>query len=168
MPFNQQMTVPVELTLWKFAEGFRLRANPVKEIAEIAGKKTDTTFDVLKPGKPVLVGEGGTFDMTVSFQVNKATAVGVNIRGIPLTYDAKKKQLTCRGFSAPLQLPAKGEVSLRILVDRGSIEVFADKGQTALSIAAIPPDKNRKAELFSQGGEATAKVQFALLRSAWK
>jgi fructan beta-fructosidase len=37
-------------------------------------------------------------------------------------------------------------------VDRGSVEVFAEGGRVAMSVAAIPDEKNRKLELIPQGG----------------
>ena len=38
MPFNQQMTIPCELTLKSTAEGIRMFARPVAELASLRGK----------------------------------------------------------------------------------------------------------------------------------
>jgi fructan beta-fructosidase len=170
MPFNQQMTVPVELTLAKTEEGFRLRAKPVREIEYIAGKKQVKTIAALKPGKPNYVWKGDTFDMSVAFHVDdgKPDAVGVNVRGVPVTYDLKKRQITCRGVTAQAAGPAKGKVRMRILVDRGSIEIFDMFGESAMSIAVIPSEKDRNVEVFCRGGAASVDIDLRPLKSAWK
>jgi sucrose-6-phosphate hydrolase SacC (GH32 family) len=46
MPFNQQMTIPVRLTLHSTDEGPRLRMNPIKEIELLRGK-THTWTDLV-------------------------------------------------------------------------------------------------------------------------
>ena len=49
MPFNQQMTIPCELTLHSSAEGIRMFARPVAELASLRGK-TQSWRD-LAPGR---------------------------------------------------------------------------------------------------------------------
>jgi hypothetical protein len=53
---------------------------------------------------------------------------GVNCRGQAVAYSAAKRALTCLGRQAPVDV-ANGRLTLRILVDRTSIEVFADDGK---------------------------------------
>ena len=89
-------------------------------------------------------------------------------RGVPIVYDAAKKTLACGDKSAPL-VPESGKVSLQILVDRGSIEVFGNNGRVAISHGVIPPEGNRTLS-FSTTGSAT-KVRALVvheLKSAWR
>jgi sucrose-6-phosphate hydrolase SacC (GH32 family) len=58
---------------------------------------------------------------------------------------------------------------LRILVDRGSVEVFADGGLVAMSIAAIPDEKNRKVELHAEGDAINIlQMNIHRMQSAWE
>ena len=69
---------------------------------------------------------------------------------------------------APLKVK-NGIVTMRILVDRSSVEVFADRGQRTIT-DQIFPDRNSKAiQLFSTGGRAQLqKLTIWQLESAWQ
>ena len=170
MPFNQQMTVPVNLYLEDENGKAMLHAHPVPE------------FDSLRKGKPAFtVPPDGNLAVTkqrvladdldafeVEFQCVPAQNAGfmLDLRGTKLVFDAKKQTLTCKDVTAPLRLP-DDNVTLRVFVDRGSIEVFA--GGTAMSIAAIPDEKNRKVELTTQGGEIVIRsANIYRMKSAWE
>ena len=49
-----------------------------------------------------------------------------------MSYDASKNHLSCGELVVPL-VPAGSVVKLRILLDRGSIEVFGNDGRMAIS-----------------------------------
>jgi sucrose-6-phosphate hydrolase SacC (GH32 family) len=69
--------------------------------------------------------------------------------------------------TAPAGESAAGGVFLRVLVDRGSVEVFNDQG-TAMSIAALPDEKNGKLQLVSHGGAVTVtSASVYRMKSAW-
>ena len=60
-------------------------------------------------------------------------------------------------------------LSLVVLVDRSSIEVFANEGEVALAVGILPQDDNRSLEIFAAGG--SAKIERLLvyaLRSIWQ
>ena len=58
---------------------------------------------------------------------------------------------------------------LHILLDRGSAEVFADRGRVAISVGVIPADDNRRIELIGQTAPAALhSVTVYPLESAWK
>ena len=61
----------------------------------------------------------------------------LDLRGTPLVYDAAKQELVCKDVRAPLR-PQNGRVRLRVLLDRGSIEVFGNDGRVAMSVARFP------------------------------
>jgi len=168
MPFNQQMTVPCELTLRKTEEGVRLFAVPVKEVEALRGK-THTWKDLtLKPGDNPLAGvRGELLDVEVALRLEKATRVTLSMRGVPVVYDMKKGEVSCRGKVAPLK-PRDGEVRLRILADRGSLEVFGNGGRVALSVGVLLSPNNQTLALTAEGGTAKVKaLAVAVLRSAW-
>ena len=62
----------------------------------------------------------------------------------------------------------KGRLHLEILVDRGSIEIFANRGAVAISVGVIPKDDEHSIALTSQGGEAIVpSMTIWELKSAW-
>ncbi len=166
MPFNQQMTVPVELTLRKTNDGVRMFAEPVPELASLRTKTQEWKNFVLKPGdNPFKEITGELFDIRIEFASNET--VGFSLRGVPVVYDAKKQELTCGKIKAPLK-PKNGRVRLRLLQDRASIEAFANDGQLAISSAAIPKDGDRSLEIFAKGGPAkVVSLIVSELKSAW-
>ncbi|MFO0801505.1 MAG: glycoside hydrolase family 32 protein [Gemmataceae bacterium] len=177
MPFNQQMTVPVELKLDKD----RLTAHPVAEIQKLGKSVHDSlesTFGTsTHPAVPVLpfakmdgtlVSAGPAFELECELDTQSVTSGGFKLNGHPLTYDVKKSVLTCKNVSAPVK-PAGRFLKLRVLVDRGSIEVFADGGTVAISVAAIPMEKSPELAAVGAGGDLKVKnLRISKIESTWK
>jgi fructan beta-fructosidase len=168
MPFNQQMTVPCRLTLRASGDGARMVAEPVKELESLRGEKHRVTDVTLKPGEnPLNKVKGELLDIVAELHVGDAEAVGLTVRGTPITFDVKKLVLTCKHVSAPLKLD-DGVLKLRILVDRGSIEIFAQDGAMAMSVHALAPAENKSVEAFARGGSAKIKTLDVFeMKSAW-
>ena len=157
--FNQQMTVPVELNLSPSPDGPRLTAYPVSELSQL--HELEPAFVVRGQKDTLAVSEAKTlatdldaFDVNLTVSLDKATGFTLDLRGTKLVYDAAKQTLTCKDVTAPVH-PRDGILPLRVLVDRGSVEVFADSGKVAMSIAAIPDEKNRSLILAPSGGGVT-------------
>jgi fructan beta-fructosidase len=168
MPFNQQMSVPCRLTLRKSAGGVRMFAEPVREIERLHGKKHTWSNLTMKPGDdPLAKLRGELFDLRAELGIRDAASFGFTIRGVPVVYDVKKQTLTCKQVTAPLP-PIDGRIRLRLLVDRGSIEIFGNDGSVALSIGAIPADDNRTLGLFTRGGAVRLRtLEVHEMESAW-
>ncbi len=168
MPFNQQMTFPCDLVLRSFPEGLRICRLPVKEIQGIYGKKHVWKDRLIRPGENLLKDiSGDLFDIQLQADLAGAKEFGLKCRGEAITFSAEKRTLTCLGRQAPVEA-ANGHLTLRILVDRASIEVFADDGKAGMSSCFLPDPANRGLELFSNGGLpkiVTMTVQS--LKSAW-
>ena len=65
-----------------------------------------------------------------------------SIRGEPVRYEPKSRRLSCGGSSA--RVPPGGDtVRLHLLVDRTSIEVFADDGAVSMSSCFLPQEGAR-------------------------
>lgn len=167
MPFNQQMSFPVELTLRSFPEGVRLCTQPIKEIEKLHGKK-HAWSGTLQPGKkPLSDVRGDLFDVRLEIEPANATEVGLSIRGTPIQYNVKEQTLTCLGSSAPVKL-VDGRLSLQVLVDRTSIEIFAADGRVNMAFCFLPPADNQNVTVYAQGGAAKV-LKFAVieLQSIW-
>mgnify|MGYP005837710621 FL=1 len=169
MPFNQMMNFPVQLTLGTTDEGVRMFAEPVREIELLHAKKHSWNGLTLKEGENPLKGiEGDLFHIIAELEPGDAAQVGLDIRGTPVVYDAEAGQLEARGCKAPLR-PEGGKIRLEMLVDRTSVEVFANRGRIYMPIGVIPPDDNRSLAAFARGGAAMlVSLEVHELRSAWQ
>ncbi len=169
MPFNQMMGVPVELTLRTTEEGPRLLANPVKEYSTLRRKPHTLKAQPLNPGQnPLAAAKGELLDVTAELIPAEAAEVGFNLRGVTVSYDAKKQELSCRDQKAPLK-PLEGKLRLRVMVDRTSIEIFGNDGRLYMSVGVIIPQDNHSLEVYAKGG--TARIQSLRayeLNSAWQ
>lgn len=152
MPFNQMMSFPCELSLRTTAEGIRLCSWPVKEIELLYGKEWVQKDAVAAPETPVRFDvERELLDIRATIEVQTASSVTLMVRGMAVRYDMAGKVLTCDGRSAPLTV-RDGKISLRVLADRTSLEVFAADGAISMLTAAkVGP---RGIEVVSEGGTA--------------
>jgi fructan beta-fructosidase len=168
MPFNQQMTLSVELTLRSTEDGPRLFAKPVEELRSLRGKTHEWTDLKLTPGtNPLGDLKGDLFEISVDFSPATAGTFGLDLRGTPVVYDSSMQELQCKGVKAPLK-PKEGRVRLQVFLDRGSIEVFANEGRVAMSIASLPDDANRSIGVFIRGRPTEVRsLVVHELRSAW-
>jgi fructan beta-fructosidase len=178
-PFNQQMTLPVDLALsWEDPTQARgkpvLTANPVAEINSlrvnppVLAVRDSQTRVVTKP--EVLADKLDAFEFFLVIEPEKDKGFTVDLRGTKLVYDGAKRTLTCKGVTMPVPklYAERKQIELQIFVDRGSVEVFAEMGHAAMSVAAIPDEKNDKLELSATG---RAMVRYAIvtrLKSAWE
>lgn len=165
MPFNQQMTFPGELTLRQTPDGPRLFKQPIRELdslhrAHFAWHGTLNSSD--NPLAPVA---GDLFDIELVVEQAKAARVGLAIRGQRLEFDAKAGTLNLLGKSAPISPGAK--TMLRILVDRSSIEVFADDGKVVMSSCFIPSDAHTPPLSLDGDGAKIESLDVWQLASSW-
>ncbi len=168
MPFNQQMTLPRVLTLRTTPDGVRLFIEPVEEVKKLRGRE-HRRADVALGAAPVKFDgvEGDLFDIEAVLELGEAAAVGIDVRGHRIEYSAAAKELTALGRKAPLE-PQDGRIALRILVDRTSVEVFANHGRVQLAGCFLPDDDAREVAAYAEGGPAKApSVAVWELRSIW-
>ena len=96
-----------------------------------------------------------------------AREFGIKCRGEAVTYSAEKGTLTCLGKEAKVDAE-NGRLTLRILVDRTSMEVFANDGKVSMSSCFLPGPENAGLELFSTGGNPKIlSMTVCELKSIW-
>jgi sucrose-6-phosphate hydrolase SacC (GH32 family) len=171
MPFNQQVSFPCELTLHKTAEGPVMYRNPIREISKLYGEKVVLADQVVKPGTNPLAGvRGELFDIRVKLDVarSKCSGLVMNLCGNTVKYDLRRSILNSHGSEVPLK-PEKGEVEIRVLVDRLSLETFGNGGAVSITNFAQRRDGAVPVELLAEEGEAFLKsVEVYELESIWK
>jgi fructan beta-fructosidase len=168
MPFNQQMTFPRELTLRTTDAGVRLFAYPVREIEKLYTKTHRWASLALKPGQnPLAALKGELWDLDAVIEPAEAEAIELNVRGQKIRYDVARTTLSCMGKSATVE-PVGGRIELRLLVDRTSIEIFANRGRIVMSFCFLPNLADRSLGVSTQGGEAKiVSLTVRELESAW-
>ncbi len=169
MPFNQQMTIPRVLTLRTAPEGIRLFIEPVREVETLRAGTVRRRDLKLAPGSnPLADVSGELLDIQVEIQPGASQQVGLEIRGAKIEYSPAQKRLTALGHAASLE-PIQGRVALRILVDRTSIEVFANHGRVSMATCFLPDEKNRALRLYAVGGLAEIPLlEVSQLKSVWQ
>jgi fructan beta-fructosidase len=165
--WNQQMTVPCELTLRPTAEGPRMFAYPVKELGALHGRKhAFKDVALTEKDNPLAKVQAELCDVRAVVDPGGAETIRFTLRGAEAVYDVKKHLLRCKNVTAPLPA-AGGKVRLRVLVDAGSIEVFGNDGAVALSVAALAADKDLGLGVSAKGGRAQAALEVIEMKSAW-
>jgi fructan beta-fructosidase len=151
-PFNQQMTVPVVLSLRTTSRGPRMFAEPVPELKALRrGAREAADVDV-KVERPFVLDLADSADLELDLKIGGDARVVVEVGGNPLGYDASEQVLTSGTIRAPLTL-ADGALSLRILLDRGSVEVFAEDGAVAISLPVSRSSASGRMTVSSLRGE---------------
>lgn len=168
MPFTQQMSFPCELKLVTGPKGPRLYRYPVNEIAALyIGKGLVLTDKRLKVGDNPLAGVAGDlFDVEIAVRPGPSGEFGLRMHGQAITWAQDK--LSCLGRSASLS-PVGGVVTLRILLDRTSLEVFANDGEVSMTSCFVPAEQDTPLELYAKGAEVHVEsLAVHKLRSAWR
>jgi fructan beta-fructosidase len=170
MPFNQQMTVPVQLSLLKAPDGvWRMWGHPWGLLDFLRGETVfdkDRQADVRVGKEPVtLMKDVGEAEVRLTFPTSDTTNLRLNLRGLEVIYDGAKKEVRCGKIIVPV-VPLKGHVDLNALIDRGSVEVFVNEGMSILSIAHIARDG--QTSVTASGDAMLEHVSWWRLRTAWK
>ncbi len=177
MPFNQQMTIPCELTLRATPAGPRLRALPVAEVAQLYDTARPGThaFRFQSPGAGrydetlMRIETADALDLTVNVVGDPAGEVVATFGGAPVRYDGARKLLEVAGLAIPID-PAPAATRLRILADRRSLEVFLDDGAVAVSRRVARRAGTPALELAARGSRRQGvRINAAALdlKSAW-
>ena len=168
MEFNQQMTFPCELSLRTFPEGIRLCRLPAREIEILHREHHRWEDGALSPGENPLSGiSGELFDIRTEIELGEADEVVFELHGQSVVYDAGSQKLSCLGKEVELA-PVEGVIVLHILLDRNSIEIFANKGEVSLSFSFLPQAEKIGLRLEASGGNAKIRsLDVYELESIW-
>jgi len=192
-PWRSAMSLPRELTLATAKGGTaELRSNPIAQLKTLRRQQPVTIpATKLLPGTTTLRSKraaGDTVEIEATFRAHDAERFGINVRAgngqkTIVGYDVHRGGVyldrTMSGnvaFSpsfpsmefAPLQLDRNGRVHLRIIVDRSSVEVFANDGRIAITDQVFPDAESDKIQAFSTGGRAQLdQLKIWQLKSIW-
>jgi fructan beta-fructosidase len=154
MPFNQQLTLPCELTLRTIPGGVRMFRYPVREIDKLHAGTIVVNNRVVKPGEnPMSAAKGELFDVAVEFDLSKSDCKEIlfGVRGNVVKYTVSNNQLESCGSRAELK-PRSGMLQVRILVDRMSVETFGNGGEVSITHVARAKEAKPALSLQALGG----------------
>jgi fructan beta-fructosidase len=168
MPFTQSMSLPVELELHTTADGPRLFAAPVRELAMLRSSTTRIVDQQLPADQDALAGlTGELWEICADIALGDAREVVLEVRGVPITYDAQQREISCAGTSAALE-PIDGRIRLQVFVDRTAIDLFGNDGRLYMSVAVDLTSNDPHLFLRAQGGTATVvEADIHKLSSVW-
>ena len=176
MPFNGQMTFPSQLSLTHFNFGYKLIRKPVTEIEKLHNKHykwenkgliPGINENILKKIKDDCLHIIGEFDLKTSDNFGFMIRGSKKVPGAEILYNVKRGTLSVLGLTVPL-MPVDNKISLEILVDRTSIEIYANGGQTVISNCFTPEEGANDLSLFTNGGElGVVKLDVYSMNSIW-
>ena len=165
MPFNQQMSFPTTMELRTTPEGVRLYRWPVKEVEKLYTKSYKfKNLSVEKIGKELSSVKAELIDMSIEFEPKNS--IKLTIRGLEIAYDQKSEQFAF-GTSKVAAPTIDGKVKLRVLLDRASIELFANEGAAVSTSYAVPEVGNYSISLSADGNAKINSLVINELKSSW-
>lgn len=176
MPFNGQMTFPAELKITKLNSEYKLTRLPVKEIALLYGKHHDFTDRNIIPGindNPLKRIKGECFHIIAELDAKTSNNFGFMIRngrkdiGSEILYNVQNEIMYIFGTTVPLKL-IDNKMSIEILIDRSSIEIFANGGQVTVTNNFNPVEGADGYILYTNGGELMIKqMDIYAINTVW-
>ncbi|KAF2010225.1 carbohydrate-binding module family 38 protein [Aaosphaeria arxii CBS 175.79] len=195
-PWRSAMSVPRTLSLKTINRKTTLVQEPIDNLKSLEkSRKYSRSWNSVQQGDQELDLSGKAMDITLTFS-DRSPASGKSPQfGLVLRASADSKQQTRVGydfttkqlfvdrsasgevgfdstfpavFYAPLSPGNDGTVTIRILVDWSSVEVFGGKGETSLTAQIFPSDDAVRARIFSTDGNTrNVKISASQIGSAW-
>lgn len=164
-PWRGQFTIPRRLSLETTPSGIRLVQTPAAALASLRGPRTSKLSDLKDAYEIALTADAGK-------------RFSMSLPGGELIYEPASRQISfdrTRGnvdvdarfpsrTAAQLDIAAGQPLTLRIFVDRSSVEVFADGGRVTMTNLVYPTEAHAPA--LTSG--AAVKVEAWALRSIWR
>ncbi|PQO41969.1 glycoside hydrolase family 32 protein [Blastopirellula marina] len=165
MPFNQQMSFPTTMDFRTTEEGLKLYRWPVQEIESLY----EETLSLGKTDLAAASAKLQTFpaelvDLSIEFAADNTTELVLYLRGEKIEY--REGAFNYAGTTVPAK-PIDGVVSLRVLVDRASVELFANEGAAVSTHYATFEPLNRSLGLSSKQDVRIRTLTVHRLMSAW-
>ncbi|KAI0142991.1 exoinulinase [Xylariaceae sp. FL1272] len=195
-PWRSAMAVPRSLSLQTIRHKATLVQQPVVAWASLeAAEGYFNSWDILPESNETLPLTGKAFDITLSFSYH-ASSSSSSRSGLMLRANTDLTQYTLVGYDfdmkkmfidrtrsgnvsfddtfanvyyAPLKPSCDGTVTMRILLDWSSVEVFGGRGEATLTTQIFPDDDGTNVLAFSsEGATSRMKMTAKSVESAWQ
>jgi fructan beta-fructosidase len=178
MQYRSANTLPREAGLFRAPDGqLYLSSSPVAELAALRDKPSVSVRNKPAGGNgrnfPLPDSNGGACEILLDIDSRKAGSVDITIsnndgESVILSYDAKAHKLSfdrrrsgltdfSQDFPTVTTAPTfetDGKLSLRIFIDRSSIEVFGNGGKTVMTNLVFPTVPYSSVSVSAKGGNA--------------
>ncbi len=164
MRFNQMMTFPSELTLRTTNEGIRLFIEPIDEIQKLHQSTYYWDNVVISGENDELLADvnADLLHIKAHFEIMTGTNFGLEVNGYRIQYDMNHNLLNDVFLS-----PDDTAIYLDILVDRNSIEIYANHGRLYLADTYNSVDKVKHLKVFSRDETLLKRMEIYELESIW-
>ncbi|MEZ4825235.1 MAG: glycoside hydrolase family 32 protein [Bacteroidia bacterium] len=175
-PWRSAMTIPRTLELTQTPAGVRIKTAPVAELELIRGEEKTVATTQISNLFPLTKDSGSLAELELSFDLagSTATAFGLELTNdkgekVRIGYEKEgdrffidRRQSGNTDFSeefaeihyAP-NIGGSNTVSMHLLVDVASVELFAQDGLVVMTDIFFPSEPFTRMNLFSEGGEIT-------------
>lgn len=178
-----QLTAPREFTL---DEELNLRNAPIAEVAQLRGTETDLgAFRIPLNGEKTIAVGADTLEILLEVDLTDSSSERIGIRAMEtpdgahtyLGYDDLSRRvfidrrLSGNGDRGLRAAPYSGAevLKLRILIDRGSIEIFVNDGEQSVSSFTFPNEGERSFTLCAESGDIAVKsLKTYELKEIWE
>ncbi len=124
--------------------------------------------DVLKAGQANPLGnmQGGLYDIELEADLSHTKQLILNIRGQPLIVDTSNNGLS---LGKRMKIPGTERLSLRIVVDNTSQDVYFGENGLYYSPRMVEPGTDKSLGMKVKGGKAViGKCRVRELKSIWR
>ncbi len=151
MPFSQQMSFPCELTLGNREWHLCMLRRPVREIEKL---REECLFkgklDLGIGNNPFNGITGDAFELKLEGPCVSAQGIALGFHGQELSYQPAMGKLTVCGNS--VSVGKSSQLDITVLIDRTSVEIFADGGAISMSECFVPDGSGKISLMSLEGG----------------
>lgn len=172
-PWRGQMSIPRDLSLKTTPDGVRLFQQPSTIITDAllkaAGSKVLSKKDIILIHSTMELDESAeifkenAYWIAADFEVGTATDFGFSLASgkAIINYNVANNELTITADTTQQQhkltatvKPVNGKIKLQIMLDKSSLEVFANDGEKVFTTYVFPLVTDTKVFAFAKGGNA--------------
>ncbi len=188
VPWQGAMSLPRELTLIDSGQGkWSLRQSPVAEFENLsANTQLELQNDTLSESEPIVLDGSKSLDiqlqmeqsgeeLILSVESNGETQAQLTVNTSSQTLIFERQQPNdldapssfAGQHEAPLSSNSKS-YSLRVILDRSSLEAFINDGELALTEQIFPDEGEKRVRIATKGGDASVtKLTVREIDSVW-
>ncbi|USK47945.1 glycoside hydrolase family 32 protein [Bacillus sp. CMF12] len=187
--WRSAMTIPRVLELKKTEEGIRLVQKPIRELQSLRHDKALLENEVVVPGQNLLANiQSNTFEIIAKFEIgsaeefgfkvckgtNEETIIGYNPLNQTLFVDRAHSGEAVfhedfAGKHESILLPENHQITLHVLVDQSSVELFGNDGVSVITDLIFPNQDSKQIELYAKNGKVKLKsLELYTLKSVWR
>lgn len=164
--WKRNATFPVSLGLVTYNGQMRLTRNPIHEIASLYSNEKKWESQLISPSNNLLSDtKSKKFEIEAEFDLTNTTAskFGFQVNNKTIAYQVKSQTL----LDEELKPDASNRIKMRIFVDWGQLEVFANQGIFSYSEQFAFSPENNDISLFSDGDIKLVSMTFHEIYSIW-